>query len=261
MNNPDTLSPSPVCFVTGGATGIGAACVRRFAAAGWAVAINNFGPSTLQAALALAAGVSAAGGQALLLEGDVSQDADCRRMAGEVLARWGRIDVLINSAGTTRPIPQADLDSLDGAEFHRVYDVNVVGIFQTVRACLPALRERGGAVLNITSVGGIHGTGSSMAYAASKGAANTLTLSLARTLAPLVRVNAIAPGFVDEGLLSRALPPYDYAAVLARLQASAPLRRVCLPPEIADLAWALATQPGMTGQIIAPDNGLALNAG
>jgi 3-oxoacyl-[acyl-carrier protein] reductase len=149
-------------------------------------------------------------------------------------------------------------------EFERVFRVNTVGLFQMTRAAVPWLRESAGAtqgssVVNISSLAGLNGTGSSIAYAASKGAVNTMTLSLARSLAPHVRVNAIAPGMVDDGLLRRSLDPSQYRDVLARMTGNAPLKRVSQPAEIAELAFFLTDlAPAITGQVIAAENGFLL---
>lgn len=255
----------PVCLVTGAATGIGAATALRFARDGWAVAINNFDDSTRDAAESVAAQCRDAGVQTLVIDADVGNDAACRRMADAVGAQWGRLDALVNSAGTTRVIPHGDLDAIDDVEFERVYRVNLIGMFQMTRAAAPLLRNRAagassGAVVNISSLASLNGTGSSIAYAASKGAVNSLTLSLARNLAPHVRVNAIAPGMVDDGLLRRVLGDDAYARVVDGMRENAPLKRVSQPSEIADLAWFLAAHaPAMTGQVIAIENGLLLN--
>ncbi|VVE58025.1 oxidoreductase [Pandoraea horticolens] len=255
----------PVCLVTGAATGIGAATALRFARDGWAVAINNFDDSTRDAAESVAAQCRDAGAQTLVIDADVGNDAACRRMADVVGAQWGRLDVLVNSAGTTRVIPHGDLDAIDDVEFERVYRVNLIGMFQMTRAAASLLRDRpagasSGAVVNISSLASLNGTGSSIAYAASKGAVNSLTLSLARNLAPHVRVNAIAPGMVDDGLLRRVLGDDAYARVVDGMRENAPLKRVSQPSEIANLAWFLAAHaPAMTGQVIAIENGLLLN--
>lgn len=255
----------PICLVTGAATGIGAATALRFARDGWAVAINNFDDSTRDAAESVAAQCRDAGAQTLVIDADVGNDAACRRMADAVGAQWGRLDALVNSAGTTRVIPHGDLDAIDDVEFERVYRVNLIGMFQMTRAAAPLLRNRAagassGAVVNISSLASLNGTGSSIAYAASKGAVNSLTLSLARNLAPHVRVNAIAPGMVDDGLLRRVLGDDAYARVVDGMRENAPLKRVSQPSEIADLAWFLAAHaPAMTGQVIAIENGLLLN--
>ncbi len=136
-------------------------------------------------------------------------------------------------------------------------------MYQMMRACAPALKASGaGSVVNISSIGGVIGGGSSVAYAASKGAVNTMTLALARALAPEIRVNAIAPGFVTEGLPSRVLDPAQHEAVMAKQTASSVLKRISQPSEVAALAWFLCTAaPGMTGEVILLDNGLHLNAG
>ncbi|AWP91755.1 SDR family NAD(P)-dependent oxidoreductase [Bordetella holmesii] len=256
---------APVCLVTGGATGIGAATALRFAREGWAVAITNFDDSTRPAAQATAAECHARGADAVILVADVGQDQDCRSLVQTVAQRWGRLDCLVNSAGTTRVIAHADLDGVDAEEFERVYRVNLIGMFQMTRAAADLLRTRAAhecsaAVINISSLAALNGTGSSIAYAASKGAVNALTLSLARTLAPQVRVNAIAPGMVDDGLLRRTLGDEAYARVLTSMRENAPLKRVASPGEIADLCWFLAAQaPAMTGQVLAIENGLLLN--
>ncbi|SSW62623.1 SDR family NAD(P)-dependent oxidoreductase [Achromobacter agilis] len=256
---------APVCLVTGAATGIGAATALRFAREGWTVAINNFDHGTRAAAERVAAQCGDAGAQAIVVDADVGDDAACRAMVDAVAAQWGRLDALVNSAGTTRVIPHADLEAIDAGEFERIYRVNLIGMFQMTRAAAPLLRGRpagaaSGSVINISSLASLNGTGSSIAYAASKGAVNSLTLSLARTLAPHVRVNAIAPGMVDDGLLRRMLGDDAYARVIDGMRENAPLKRVSQPSEVAELAWFLAARaPAMTGQVLAIENGLLLN--
>lgn len=256
---------APVCLVTGAASGIGAATALRFAREGWAVAINNFDDGTRAAAEAVAAQCRDAGAQAIVVDADVGDDAACRGMVDAVAAQWGRLDAVVNSAGTTRVIPHGDLDAIDASEFERVYRVNLIGMFQMTRAAAPLLRDRpagtgSGCVINISSLASLNGTGSSIAYAASKGAVNSLTLSLARSLAPHVRVNAIAPGMVDDGLLRRVLGDEAYARVVDGMRENAPLKRVSQPSEVAELAWFIAARaPAMTGQVLALENGLMLN--
>jgi 3-oxoacyl-[acyl-carrier protein] reductase len=259
-----TQTAAPVCMITGAASGIGAATAIRFARAGWSVAIGNFDDATRPGALAIEEQCRALGVQTLIFDADVSDSAACRRAVDSVATRWQRIDALVNCAGTTRVIPHHALDDIDAAEFERVYRVNTIGLFQMTRAAAPLLREcasatRSASVVNVSSLAGLNGTGSSIAYAASKGAVNTMTLSLARSLAPHVRVNAIAPGMVDDGLLLRSLDPSQYREVLARMTANSPLKRVSQPSEVADLAFFLTDQaPAITGQVIAAENGFLL---
>lgn len=261
-----TEETRPVCMVTGAASGIGAATALRFARAGWAVAIGNFDDTTRASADAVEAQCRALGVPAMVFDADVGTDADCRAAVARVASAWQRIDALINCAGTTRFVPHADLNALDDLEFERVYRVNLIGLYQMTRAATPVLRESSGrdagrtsSVINVSSLAGLNGTGSSIAYAASKGAVNTLTLSLARSLAPFVRVNALAPGLVDDGLLQRVLGAEKYSNVVANLTAASPLKRVSQPSEIADLAWFVTAHvPSMTGQVLAAENGLLL---
>ena len=228
------------------------------------MAIGNFDDGPRPAALATQAACRGEGASTLVFDADVGVDEDCRRAVDEVAAHWGRIDVLINCAGTTRFVPHADLAGIDDMEFERVYRVNLIGMFQMTRAatpwlCAAATAQRSASVINISSLAGLNGTGSSIAYAASKGAVNTLTLSLARSLAPHVRVNAVAPGMVHEGLLQRVLDADNYEGVIARLTEASALKRVSQPSEVADLAWFIAAHaPALTGQVIAMENGLLL---
>jgi NAD(P)-dependent dehydrogenase (short-subunit alcohol dehydrogenase family) len=253
---------APVCLVTGAAIGIGAACAREFARRGFDVVVAHL-PGQEDDAQDVADDCAAAGASTLTVVLDVREDAQCREAVRVTLQRFSQLDVLVNSAGTTRFVPHADLDALADDEFLRTYDVNTVGIHRMVRAAAPALKaSEAGAVVNISSVGGVLGRGSSMAYAASKGAVNTLTLALARALAPQVRVNAIAPGFVDGGLPSRVLDAGEHARVRELQTRAAPLARVSAPEEVAQLAWFVAARlPGMTGEVLVMDNGLHLNAG
>jgi NAD(P)-dependent dehydrogenase (short-subunit alcohol dehydrogenase family) len=257
-----TPPDAPVCLITGAATGIGAACALEFAQQGWRVAITHLGSATLVEADALAQRCREIGADVLCAELDVRDDDACRAMAGNVVQHFCRLDALINNAGTSRFIAHADLDALQADEFHRVSEVNLIGPWQMTRACREALAQARGSVINISSVGGVLGRGSSLAYAASKGALNTLTLGLARALAPEIRVNAIAPGFVEGGLPSRLLDAQVHASVLTQQIQASVLQRVSQPHEVAALAWFVAAKaPGMTGEVLLLDNGLHLNAG
>ena len=255
--------PARVCLITGSATGIGAACAREFAGHGWQLVLSWLDDATRVQLLDVAASCEALGAATLVQPLDVTSDASCHAFAQSALQRFGRIDALINCAGTTRFIAHTDLAALDPEEFHRTYDVNTVGPYRMTRACVPALQASDrGSVVNISSVGGAIGRGSSMAYAASKGALNTLTISLARALAPHIRVNAIAPGFVEGGLPSRVLDAARHAEVVRAQTSASVLQRVSQPEEVAALAWFVTERaPGMTGEIIQMDNGLHLNAG
>lgn len=218
-------------------------------------------PSTLGDAEDVAAACRSLGSEALVLPLDVTDDAACRAAAAQLEAAYGRIDGLVNCAGVTRFIPHHDLEALPSSEFTRTNDVNVMGTFHMIRACRGALERSGrGAIVNYSSIAGLSGVGSSAAYAASKGAVISLTLSMARALAPHIRVNAVAPGYVAGGLPSRVLDPDALAAVEARYLETQPLKRLLVPDEVAALTLFLIDGPvGITGETIRIDNGLHLN--
>ncbi|MBY0488675.1 MAG: SDR family oxidoreductase [Gemmatimonadaceae bacterium] len=251
---------NPVVLITGAATGIGAACARTFAKAGWRTGICTLADTRAEAD-AVAAECTALGAEGHVLEFSVTDDAACRHAATALEQHFGRIDGLVNCAGVTRFVPHHDLEGLPSSEFTRTNDVNVMGTFQMIRACRGALERSGrGAVVNYSSIAGLSGVGSSAAYAASKGAVISLTLSMARALAPLIRVNAIAPGYVAGGLPSRVLDADALAAVEAKYLETQPLKRLLTPGEIAELTYFLIAGPaGITGEIIRMDAGLHLN--
>lgn len=246
-----------VCIVTGSAAGIGAACALSAAAKGARVVVNY--SKSDKEAHEVAAGCQAKGGQAIVVQADVSSDADCRKLAQSALEKWGRIDALVNNAGVTKFAQHTDLDALQCADFQRIFGVNVVGSYQMVRAVAPSMQKQGqGAVVNISSVGGVLGIGSSIAYAASKGALNTMTLSLARSLGPAIRVNAVCPGFVGTRWLKDGLGE-TYETQKHNYEAITPLRSVLTPEDIADtVIWLLEGASKMTGEIIMLDSGLHL---
>lgn len=258
------MNPSdrPVCLITGSATGIGAACARTFARNGWDVVLCALDDETAALATVVAAECQALGARTLLTSLNVTSDESCRATAAATVQQFGRLDALVNCAGTTRFIPHADLEALSASEFTRTYDVNLIGTFQMIRACREALTASGrGAVVNLSSIAGTAGLGSSVAYAASKGAVSTLTLSLARALAPHIRVNAIAPGYVVGGLPSRVLEAERLEAVEQKYLQTQALPRLLQVDEVAALAYFLAAlAPGMTGEIVRMDNGLHLYA-
>jgi 3-oxoacyl-[acyl-carrier protein] reductase len=249
-------------IVTGSASGIGAAVALRLGREGANIVVN-FATSE-QAARQTVAAVGAAGGRAVAVQGDVAEDAACRRIAAAAIEAFGSIDILVNNAGITKFAAHADLDALDEIDFQRLYAVNVIGAFQMVRAALAPLKESGhGTVVNVSSIAGIHGIGSSVAYAASKGALNTMTKSLARALAPHVRVNAVCPGFVASSWFTRAFGRETAERMAADHAKTVPLDRVALPEDIADVVafFAGPASRHVTGEALLVDGGLHLTVG
>ncbi len=246
-------------IVTGGGTGVGAAAAERLAGSGARVIVNY--SRSREEAEATAAACREAGGEAVAVQGDVASEDDCRRLAQEAISRWGRIDGLINSAGTTVFRPGNDFDTLSQEDFQRIYSVNVVGAFLMTRAVSAQMKSQGrGSVVNISSIAGVMGVGSSIAYAASKGALNTLTLSLARALAPEIRVNTVAPGFIT-GRWWREKMGEGYDKMVANTEAATPLKRAGTPDDMAAAAvWLLCGDVNITGEILISDAGMHLAA-
>ena len=239
-----------VALVTGGSTGIGLASALAFARRGTAVAVN-YSRNDMAADKAVAQ-LAALGVKALAVKCDVSDDAGVRAMVERVARELGGVDYLVNSAGWTKRVqPHRDLEALTDDVWDRVWAVNVKGAFYGVRAAVPHLMRRGGgSIVNVTSVAALSGGGSSMAYAASKAALGTLTKSLARALAPSIRVNAVAPGLVPTGF--GGFGADDWGGVAART----PTGRLSSETELGAAIVYAATAEALTGQTIVVDGGL-----
>lgn len=252
-----------VAIVTGGGTGIGAAVVRRLAARGVDCVINY--ASSRDEAEALAAELGALdGGRAIAVQGDIVDDAACRALAAAAIDAFGRIDFLVNNAGRTKFANHEDLDSLDAEDFIGIYRLNTIAPFQMVRACAAAMREGPfSAVVNVASVAGVFGNGSSVAYAASKGALVTMTRSLARALAPAIRVNAVAPGYVGTGWFEKRLGSEGFAKLNARVAGGTPMAMAPGPDDIAGPIVMLLDPDAraITGETMLLDAGAHLDVG
>ncbi len=249
---------TPVAFVTGGGTGVGAASALMLAERGLAVAVNY--SRSADEAEATAEACRGKGVEAFAIQGSVGSDADCRRMAGEVEARWGRLDVLINAAGTTKFISLGDLETVTEDDFDAIMDVNLKGAFWMTRAAAAMLKASGkGAVVSISSMSAVTGMGSSIPYAASKGALNTMTLSLARALAPTVRVNAILPGMIDTRWFRQSLGEKSAVSIRDRAAKGSALGDVCTAEDVAAGAVYLALDARtITGELMQMDAGALL---
>lgn len=248
-----------VAIVTGSATGLGAAVALQLADRGCNVVIN-YTKSETEAKETLAA-CQAKGVEALLARGDVGEDADCRRIVAETVKKWGRIDVLVNNAGGTKFANHAELDELDAEDFLWIYKVNVVGAYQMIRACAPHMKEAGkGSVVNVSSIAGVTGIGSSVAYAASKGALNTMTLSLARSLAPKIRVNAVCPGFIGTRWFSERFGQQTFEGIKRQQEETTPLGRAGTPEDIATTVVFFCGEGSdhITGETLLTDAGMHL---
>lgn len=250
-----------VTVITGASTGLGRAIAVEVADRGAKAVVINFASSAAEAE-ATAAMVRERGAEAVLIQADVAEDEGCRRIAAAA-DRFGRIDALFNNAGTTKQVPNhADLDGLSEDDFLRIYCVNVVGAFQMVRAARSLLEagEQAGAVVNTASIAGVTGIGSSVAYAASKGALTTMTLSLARALAPKIRVNAVCPGFIDTPWFERAMDPARLQRMREAVANSTPLRLASKAENIAGPTVFLASPMSahITGETLLVDAGTHL---
>src|SRR3954462_13871214 len=255
------MSKDGLCVViTGPASGRGAATAMSLAKSGARIVINY--ASSQKEAEQTADLCRTAGAEVVVAQGDVSRDEDCRRIVAAA-APWGRLDALINNAGTTKHMAHGNLDGLSAEDFQRLFGVNTIGPFQMVRAARPLLQAgaqasgRASAVVNVSSVAGISGIGSSIAYAASKGALNTITLSLARALAPLIRVNTVCPGYIDTPWFTKGRGEAGAKQVRDGVIAKVPLKVASSAEDVAALVCFLATaQSGnMTGEIVRMDAG------
>jgi 3-oxoacyl-[acyl-carrier protein] reductase len=244
-----------VCVVTGSSSGIGAASVTMFAQRGWNVCVNY--SRAAQPAEAVAAACRGHGAEVLLQRADVSDDAQCVQLAARVREQFGRCDVLVNNAGTTKFVDLKNLQGLDAADFQGIYAVNVIGAYQMTRAFAPLLEAQMGAgVVNVSSIAALLGGGSSIAYIASKGALNAMTLALARILGPEIRVNAVAPGMVDSPWLKQGLGAERFAAMLHGYQAASALGTLVTPEEVAEAIYYLgAVAAKTTGEVHVVDGG------
>src|SRR3984957_9297217 len=239
------MSGDGLCaIVTGSASGLGAATAAILAKGGGRLVVNY--SSSQKEAEATADLCRSAGAEVVVVQGDVSRDEDCRKIVAAAAA-WGRLDALVNNAGTTKHVPHDKLDELTAEDFQRIFGVNTIGPFQMVRAARSLLEAgakasgRPSAVVNVSSNAGIGGGGSSIAYAASKGALNTMTLSLARALAPLIRVNAVLLWSIDTGWFAKGDGAPGAARVRDCVRAKAPMKVASSGDDVAALVCFLAT--------------------
>jgi 3-oxoacyl-[acyl-carrier protein] reductase len=237
-----------VALVTGSATGIGRATALLLAKRGLAVAVN-YSRSENEARQTLEE-VKRHGVAAILCRCNVADEAEVQTMVRRCRDELGGLDVLVNNAGTTRFIDHANLDALTDQVWDEILAVNLMGTFYCCRAALPILQERKGAIVNVTSIAGLQGDGSSIPYAASKAAGNCLTKSLARAFAPRVRVNAVAPGPVQTRWLA------DYQDRVKRYVEQTPMRQAATPEQVAEVVAFLALDASLvTGQVVVVDGG------
>ncbi|MDE3107305.1 MAG: SDR family oxidoreductase [Acidobacteriota bacterium] len=235
-----------VVLVTGSSSGIGEATARRFALHGDVVVFNS--AHSVEAGERIARETPGS----YYVQGDVTNDEDCARLVRTVLERSGRLDVLVNNAGTTKVIDHRDLAAAELSVWREIFEVNVFGTWQLSVAAMDALRASQGAIVNVSSIAGVRPTGSSIPYAASKAALNHLTRLLAKAVGPDVRVNAVAPGLIDTPWTE------DWDAVRGAVRAVAPLKRSGQPDDVADVIYLLATSSYVTGEVVLVDGGLSL---
>ncbi|MFI8765922.1 SDR family NAD(P)-dependent oxidoreductase [Streptomyces sp. NPDC053792] len=240
------MSEQRVALVTGSSSGIGAAVARRLADAGFRVVVNS--ARSVEAGKALAAELP----DAVYVQADVSDETQATALVEAAVEAYGRLDLLVNCAGTTRFIPHDDLEAASPEVWRHLYDVNVIGVWQTVTAAVPHLRKTRGSIVTVSSQAGVRPGGSSIPYAVSKAAVNHMTKLLAKTLGPDIRVNAVAPGLIDtpwfDGVEGAEAAREHVAGVV-------PLRRVGRPEDIAGAVFDLAHASYITGEVLLVDGG------
>ncbi len=245
-----------VAIVTGSSSGVGAATARQLAALGCHSVINY--NSNSAGADAVAADCEQAGVETLVMQANVARDEDCRAMANAAIEKWGRIDILVNNAGTTKFVDHANLEGLSSDDFQNIYSVNVIGAYQMTRAVAEQMKqqESGGSIVNVASIAGVAGVGSCIAYAASKGAMITMTLSLARVLGPAVRVNVVCPGFIEGEWLKEGLGEERYEQARQASIKNAPLGVTATADTVAESILFFVQGPTVvTGESLIIDGG------
>jgi ketoreductase RED2 len=235
-----------VALVTGSSSGIGEATARAFADAGAAVLVNS--ARSVSEGEAVAASLR----DALYVQGDITEVGTPERLVAAALGRWGRLDTLVNNAGTTAVIPHHDIAAASVDVWRRIFELNVFGSWAMSVVAMPALRESRGSVVNVGSIAGVRPTGSSIPYASSKAALHHQTVLLAKVVGPEVRVNAVAPGLVDTPWTA------DWDVIRAAVQQMAPLRRSGRPADVAEVVLSLARAAYVTGQVVVVDGGMTL---
>lgn len=250
-------------IITGSASGLGAASAAILAKQGARIVINY--SSSQKEAEQTADLCRTAGAEVVVVQGDVSRDEDCRKIAAAA-APWGRLDALINNAGTTKHIAHDNLEGLSAEDFQRLFAVNTIGPYQMIRATRDLLEAgaketgRASSVVNVSSIAGVSGIGSSVAYVASKGALNSVTLSLARALAPLIRVNAVCPGYIDTPWFTKGRGAEQAAKIRDMVMEKSPLKVASSAEDVADVVCFFAgpQSRNMTGEIVRIDAGAHL---
>ncbi|MFZ2306716.1 MAG: SDR family NAD(P)-dependent oxidoreductase [Rhodoferax sp.] len=252
------MTERKVAIVTGSATGVGAATALLLAGRGYNLVIN-YSRSEAEAVASQAA-CQAAGADTLLVRADVADDAACRAMVQATVDRWGRVDALVNNAGITSFAGSSNWDALDAQTFQHILGVNTVGTFQMVRACVPFLKaSASGSIVNVSSIAGALGIGSSVPYVASKGAINAMTLHLARALAPEIRVNAVCPGLITSRWFVDGIGQEGYEKVKTMYEQTTPLARACTPEDVAEaVVWLVDGARTVTGELVLLDSGMHL---
>jgi NAD(P)-dependent dehydrogenase (short-subunit alcohol dehydrogenase family) len=243
-----------VGIVTGGGTGIGRSVCHALARAGARVVIVNYSRSQ-QEAEATARELVELGCEGRAVRADVSVESDVRRMVDDATREFGRLDVLVNNAAITHYVPHADLDGLTEEVWDSILDVNLKGTFYCSRAAAPELRRRRGAIVNVASIAGLRGTGSSIAYAVSKAGVLQLTRGLAVALAPEVRVNAVAPGQVRTRFLRLRRGDRAIDEVEATMARTTPLQEVAEPEHVAEAVMGFIRSDFVTGEHLVVDGG------
>jgi 3-oxoacyl-[acyl-carrier protein] reductase len=251
MNN-----DKPAALVSGASTGIGRAAAIALANNGYDVVINY--NRSEEAAKSTAREAQAAGAKALLHRCDVSDDAGVRAMLASTEKEFGRLDVLINNAGTTVDVEPKNLEGLTIEDWNRVFNVNVLGLFLVTRAAVPLLKKSpNGCIVNTCSIAGLRPSAQPLPYAASKAAVANLTKTLANALGPQIRVNAVAPGWIEGDWMKRTLAD-NYDGLMARRAKYTPLKRCCTEDDVADSMLSLILRNRfVTGEIIIVDGGFS----
>lgn len=245
-----------VALVTGAARGIGRSAALELARHGYDVVVNY--SRSKDAAQAVAGEVEKLGARSLLVQADVADEADVMAMVAQVRGELGRLDALVNNAGTTVPTPPSDLTGLDMTEWDRVFAVNVRGMFQVARACVPLLNESdAAAIVNLASIAGLRPGAQPFPYAASKAAVANLTRTLAGALGPKIRVNAVAPGWMVGEWMEHALGG-NYQRLMDRRASLTPLKRCVTPDEVAiTIVNLITSNPMVNGEVVVIDGGFS----